>query len=217
MPEKESKASEINALLMENHKMQREMASMHNKLQRAEADLQTALGQTDKMRVENDRFRSIILGQANTQKVSDDEVISRFAKIRQDIQRLARNPAYDLDRSVLPSREGQPTYRDMARFYSPENWEQLLPKDRVLRMRAQVFGLLYEGILAYHCFGLRGIEGLEDDEGRRSRTPREGRHSQWLGAIEPGLRAFERLLRQKKGESQHPDLPPRFLPGVMDR
>lgn len=208
MSEEELLASEKNELIMENEHMRREMEKMRNKLQHTEhelqvmriqaeklhGELQATRGQAEKLRGESERFRSIILGQAGAQKLSDQEVASGFVKLRQAVQKLARNPAYALDKTpILPAIHLRRP--EMEEFYDQLHWGSLSSKDRGFRMRAKIFEMLHDDILSLHCFGL---DGFEKDEANGLIGGKRGERDS-LGTVEPGLQRFERLLKESQG------------------
>jgi len=203
LSEKEAKTAEKNALVAENDRMRRdnegmrrEIESMRKEQQRTDSELQAARAQAEKLRTESVRLRSIFLGKAGTQKVTDDEVLQPFVKLRQAVQKLVSNQAYALTQDVVLS-TNEAERGDMVEFYNTSGWDRLLLKDRKLRFRAKLFEFLHQDILATRCFGLNGFE-MSDAEVEQVRMRRELRHS--MGTIEPGLQRFERLLEEHESK-----------------
>lgn len=156
------------------------------RLRLAETNLRTDI---KRLREKEGRFREIILDKAGTQKVSDHEVIIAFSTLRQQVQALVRNPAFNIDKSpylpVAPS-------EDMKLFYAL--WKSSLSaKDLSLRTRGQIFSLLDNYVLSRPLFGL-------------DRADTETKETKHYYDIELGLGQFEELLQAKNGGIFHPDL-----------
>ncbi|KAK3343435.1 hypothetical protein B0T25DRAFT_508243 [Lasiosphaeria hispida] len=182
---------ERNALADQNDGLQLELGSAHRQLQNTERQLQAAEEQVKKLRQEAATFRSIILEEAGTQKVSDEEVVSSFSKLRQATQKLSRLFPLN-DKPSLSDKHQERA--EVTEFYNPARWGSLSTKDQGLLIRAKIFEILYDRILVGACFGLDGFEksmALERPGGGR-----EGKRDP-QGTIEPGLQRFERLLKEK--------------------
>jgi hypothetical protein len=133
------------------------LAANTNKLYQVEKELHNAQAEVKMLQKKEAAFRSIILDQASTQKVSDSEIVHGFLQLRQQVQAIASSRSYQVNQilslSALP--------RDMHQFYT---LQQKLPrKDRLLRMRAQIFKILHASILDHPCFGLEGYRVTEGD------------------------------------------------------
>ena len=140
----------------------------NKRLGEVEKKRQAAEKQVAKFREESTRLRGIILERANTQAVSDDNVVTSFANLNTSIQKLVRSRWY-YSLNVSPTnwdcREGPA----MVEFYT--QWAKLSIYDRALRMRAKIFEVLFANILSKNCFGL---EGLEDHQRPGTRARRGG-------------------------------------------
>ena len=139
--------------------------SASKRLNEEEKGRRAAEKRVAKFREESTRLRGIILERANTQAVSDDNVVTSFANLNTSIQKLVRSRWYSLNVSPIDwdCREGPA----MVEFYT--QWAKLSAYDRALRMRAKIFEILFVNILSKNCFGL---EGLEDHKrpGTRARV-----------------------------------------------
>ncbi|KAG6218860.1 hypothetical protein E4U50_008122 [Claviceps purpurea] len=93
------------------------------------AGLTTTIRELDE---DKKKLREVILGNTVHQKISDEDIKQRFANLRQQIQALANNLAYEL----------HPQYR----LHSRADW--------VFCMRASIFGSIYCFILNRDIFGL---------------------------------------------------------------
>lgn len=141
--------------------------------------------EVNKLRGKEAMFRTIILDQAGVQKISDDEILQGFLKLRQDIQKLSRSASYLVDTNPTITAAQQETTPSLTSFYREATWGQLGLVDRRLRMRAKIFDELHFHILGYNCFGL---QGFQSDVGAL------------LGPVEPGLRRFEVILQDRGGK-----------------
>ncbi|KAG6199237.1 hypothetical protein E4U10_005219 [Claviceps purpurea] len=122
---------------------------------------------------EKAKLREVILGNSVEQKISDEDIKLRFANLRQQIQALANNAAYDLNRNqVFPRALGDFKIR----------WSSFSPADRVFHMRSVIFGIIHRHILSRDIFGL--------DESLFSRQHHREMH------LDHALGDFERLLRE---------------------
>jgi hypothetical protein len=156
------------------------------RLCRVEADLKVDIKRLQEKEV---RFREIILDKAGTQKLSDQEVVLAFSTLRQQVQALARNSAFKLDKSPsLPVKSSD----DMKLFYAI--WKSDLPlKDLSLRTRSQVFSLLYHYILSRPVYGL-------------DRADSETKGTKYYYDIERSFGQFEGLLQAHKGRVFYPSM-----------
>lgn len=148
-------------------------------MRRAEKDWKLELAHLKEKEV---KFRDIIISKAGARKVTDQDVITAFSVLRQQVQALARNPTYQVEK--IPSIPSNSTPK-MKLFYS--FWKKgLIPKDLGFRIRAQIFTLLYDKILDVRCFGLDVNE-------------RENPQFKGYGEIERHLQYFEHILASSKG------------------
>ncbi|KAH6842400.1 hypothetical protein B0I37DRAFT_381842 [Chaetomium sp. MPI-CAGE-AT-0009] len=163
---------ELDAAKRELGVAQRKAASMEGQLRENQEEV-------NKLRGKEAMFRTIILDQAGVQKISDDEVIQGFLKLRQDIQKLSHSSSYLVDSNPVFTTTQQDTMP--ASFYRESVWGTLSLGDRRLRMRANIFEELHFHILGYNCFGLDGFQA--DGAGL-------------VGPVESGLQRFEHGLRE---------------------
>ncbi|KAK3291636.1 uncharacterized protein B0H64DRAFT_409635 [Chaetomium fimeti] len=169
------------ALQRELDAVKRELAIAQRKNLGLEGQLRENQEQVNKLRGKEAMFRTIILDQAGVQKISDDEILQGFLKLRQDIQKLSRSPSYVVDTNPVLATGPQGTTSSLASFYRASAWGTLGLVDRRLRMRAKIFDVLHFHILGYNCFGLQGFQTNEAGV---------------LGQVEPGLRRFEYTLTE---------------------
>jgi len=161
-------------------KLKAELGNTVAHLERTERLLQASEREVKILQQENEKLHDIVLNQAGTQKVSDDEIVQHFLKIRQSLQKLARNSSFSLDGElvVLEAIEDNA----MAEFYDEANWGHLSVRDRAYRVRAKIFEMLNCNILSNQSFGSSGI----DSE----------------GVIENGLQRLENSLKKRKRRCQ---------------
>jgi hypothetical protein len=167
---------------------QRELEAARRKVAAMESQLRDSQEAADKLRGKEAMLRTMILGQAGVQRISDDEMLQGFLKLRQDIQKIARSPCYSADTNpVLSAAEQDATTSPLAMFYHPSAWGMLTVGDRRLRMRAKMFDELHFYILDYNCFGLQGFQSSDETLAQK-------------GPIELGLRRFEHMLKERGGK-----------------
>jgi hypothetical protein len=166
---------------------QRELEAARRKVAVTESKLRDSHEAADKLRGKEAMLRTMILGQAGVQKISDDEMLQGFLKLRQDIQKIARSPCYLADTNPVPSAAEQDAAPSSATFYHPSAWGMLTVSDRGLRMRAKIFDELHFYILDYNCFGLQGFQSSDETLAQK-------------GPIELGLRRFEHMLKERGGK-----------------
>jgi hypothetical protein len=175
---------------------QRDLDAAQQRLAGVESQLRNSQDEVKKLREKEAMFRTIILDQAGVQKVSDDEILQGFLKLRQDIQKISRNSCFLVEASNIILSAQQMAEPFLESLYSPEAWGKLSVGDRRLRMHAVIFHELFVSILGSDCFGLE-----ESKDKAHEGKPRKG-------PIEPGLRRFERLLQERGGK--HSDILPLF-------
>jgi hypothetical protein len=148
-------------------------------LKRAEREQKLELAHLKEKEV---TFRDIIISKAGSQKITEEEVITAYSVLRQQVQALARNPAYQVEKapSVPLSSSSK-----MKHFYAI--WKKgLSSKDLGFRIRAQIFSLLDQNILGKCCFGL-DIDATQNPQFKGYRE------------IERSLQDFEDILAKSKG------------------
>lgn len=151
-----------------------------------EAQLREHQEEVNKLRGKEAMFRTIILDQAGVQKISDDEILQGFLKLRQDVQKLSRSASYLVDTNPTISTAQEEATPSISSFYRAATWGQLGLVDRRLRVRAKIFDELHFHILGYNCFGLQGFQA---EVGALT------------GPVEPGLRRFETILQDRGGKN----------------
>ncbi|KAK3897829.1 hypothetical protein C8A05DRAFT_19481 [Staphylotrichum tortipilum] len=180
---------ESKALNSRNKELQHELDGTHRELEAVRRKMAGMEGQllenqeeVNKLRGKEAMFRTMILDQASIQEVTDDDILQGFLKLRQNVQKISRSTAYAVDANPLLSvaqEEAMPRSKD---FYSPASWGILTLPDRRLRLRAKIYDELHYHILDYSCFGMLGIHAWDGVKN---------------GSIEPGLRRFECLLKDR--------------------
>ncbi|KAG6114574.1 hypothetical protein E4U13_003292 [Claviceps humidiphila] len=163
-----------------------EVDTLEARLQSLETQLQQERAQTkdkvarltrsiQQLAEEKAKLREVILGNSVKQNISDEDIKQRFANLRQQIQALANNAAYDLSlEQIFPRALGDVKIK----------WSSFSPADRVFYIRSVIFGIIHRHILS------RDIFGLED-----SRLSREHHREMQL---HDALGDFEGLLRENK-------------------
>lgn len=128
-------------------------------------------------------YRGIILGNAGTQGLSDQDVIQVFSDLRQKVQQLVSSSAFDLEKIPVLSPDSKGQKRNS--FYY--NCRLLQKKDVINRFKSQIFALLYQYIFGKPLLGLKGDDGGSKEE-------------RDLWQMESGLARFEKHLLMAKGE-----------------
>ena len=151
---------------------------LQKKYSDATENLLQARREIKKLQGREDLFRGIIVDKASTQKVSDQDIISKFLSIRQLIQQVAHSKIFDYETPphLPPNAED-----DMVNWYGL--WKLgLSRKDLVHRTRGKIFRLLYEQVFVKRLFGLERLDRPVWSE------------------METGLATFEGLItRRMKG------------------
>ncbi|KAG6088703.1 hypothetical protein E4U15_005348 [Claviceps sp. LM218 group G6] len=155
-----------------------ELQSLEDQLQQHKADSQekvaglvTTIQELDE---DKRKLRGVILDNALHVRptISDDEIRQRFLNIRQQIQAVVNNPAYDKTRKFMPRHA-----RNDIELSVYQQYNSYSPEDRVFFLRSLVYLIICRFILSKDAFGLTGsVQSLD----------------QFLGD-------FEGLLRTKKG------------------
>jgi hypothetical protein len=195
-PEESGWLSWIPALSSRNKELQRELdgarrelEAVRRKMGRMEGQLRESQEEVSKLRGTEAMFRTMVLDQASVQEVSDDDIFQGFMNLRQNVQKISRSTAYAVDTNPLLPAGPKEVMQHLKDFYNPASWGVLALPDRRLRLRAKIYDELHHRILGCSYFGLLGIhawDGVND------------------GSIEPGLRRFEYLLKERGGKNSIP-------------
>jgi len=193
----EKPQGESNVLSSRNKELQRaldgarrELETVRRRMGGMEGQLRESQEEVNKLREKEAMFRTMILDQASVQAVSDDDILQGFMNLRQNVQKISHSTAYAIDTNPPLSAAQKEAMPHLNDFYSPASWGVLALSDRRLRLRAKIYDELHHRILSYSDFGLRGIhawDGVNDDD-----------------PIEPGLRRFEYLLKERGGKDSIP-------------
>ncbi|OAQ70707.1 hypothetical protein VFPPC_03139 [Pochonia chlamydosporia 170] len=166
---------EIRHLKNEAQKAEALLRSQSEMIQELQESWNNCQDEIKMLKKEKFDLRSIILSSNGPEQVSDDEMKSLFATIRQKIQAIAHSNALDLERNVaLLSAQNANWYR----FY--ESWNHISLTDRSLKMRGKIFEILCDQILKKKLFGISPV----GDSG--------------LKQIELSLEKLEKLMRKEK-------------------
>lgn len=183
-------------LQTENQDLSNEIMKLKTRLQTETAEVQrlTQIDANSKselahLKAKEVALREMIVGKAGAQKITDPEVVTAFSVMRQQVQALGRNSTYQLERKHLTlSPKISPR---MKAFYGLWHQGHLSPKDLALRMRAEIFTLLYDRILNINCFGLH-VGGNMDERYKG------------FNEVERQLRRFEEILEKGRGLISEP-------------
>ncbi|KAG5948549.1 hypothetical protein E4U60_001462 [Claviceps pazoutovae] len=161
-----------------------ELQSLKDQLQQQKADSQEKVaGLTTTIQglgEDKRKLREVILGNTLRHEVSDDDIRQRFVNIRQQIQAVVNNPAYDKTRNFMPRAAG-----NESEFRVHQQYNSYSLEDRIFLMRSRVYEIICHFILNRDAFGLAGpVLPLQYNL--------EAQFDQFLGD-------FEGLLRTKKG------------------
>ncbi|KAG6172016.1 hypothetical protein E4U11_006689 [Claviceps purpurea] len=172
----ETKISEAKGLGSELHSLKEQLQQQKADSQEKVAGLTTTIQELGE---DKRKLSEVILGNALRHEVSDDEIRQRFVNIRQQIQAVVNNPAYDKTRKFMlraPLNESE--------FRLHQQYNSYSPGDRVFLMRSTVYQILCQFVFSRDAFGLAGpVPPLQYN--------REAQLDQFLGD-------FEGLLRTKK-------------------
>jgi hypothetical protein len=124
------------------------------------------------------QFRDIIINNAATQQITDQDVIQAFSELRQMVQQLAKSPVFDLVH--VPFQAPPDATQAAKHFYA--GLRNLSPQDIGLRLRAQIWDILYKHVFMRPIFGLL-VPGFSKDKKLGE-----------LRDIEAGLVKFEDFL-----------------------
>ncbi len=184
------------ALHQQNSELQRELDGARRDLENivrhrtagTEAQLRESQEEVKKLREKEAIFRTMILDQASVQDLSDNDILQGFLNLRQKVQKISRSSAYAVDTNPLLSAALDEAKPHIKKFYASVGWGVLSLADRRFRLLAKISDELYCHILDYPCFGLRAVHTSDGDV---------------QGPIEPGLRRFESLLRERGGKQSN--------------
>ncbi|KAG6058641.1 hypothetical protein E4U17_007812 [Claviceps sp. LM77 group G4] len=172
----ETKSTEAKGLRSELQSLKKQLQQQKADSQETVAELTTTIQGLDE---DKRKLREVILGNALRPKISDDEIRQRFVNIRQQIQAVVNNLAYDKTRTFMPRAAGNESVLRIHQEYNSYS-----PEDRIFLMRSTVYDIIRHFIFGRDTFGLAGLV-----------TPlqynREEQLDQFLGE-------FEGLLRRKK-------------------
>ncbi|KAG6210124.1 hypothetical protein E4U35_005968 [Claviceps purpurea] len=175
----ETKSSEAKGLGSELQSLKEQLQQQKADSQEKVAGLTTTIQGLDE---DKRKLREVILGNALRHEVSDDDIRQRFVNIRQQIQAVVNNSAYDRTREFRPSAAGND-----YEFRLYQQYNSYSPEDRVFLMRSAVYQILCHFVFSRDAFGLAGpVPPLQ------YKYNREAQLDQLLGD-------FEGLLRTKKG------------------
>lgn len=132
--------------------------------------------EVDKLKKEKNDLRNVILGQAGTEKISDEEIKSKFTSIRQKIQAITYSKAFRLGRSISVSSQCHP---EVHKFW--DSWNTLSTNDRAFIMRGKIFALVVDHVLGQNLFGISPTNNHD------------------LQQIEPSLKALETFMNRSQG------------------
>ncbi|KAG6240473.1 hypothetical protein E4U25_007895 [Claviceps purpurea] len=126
------------------------------------------------------KLREVILGNALNQRTSDEEIKQRYAALRQQIQALANNPAYDKTRQFHCDDKGTKPEVNFQKQYNSYS-----SADRVFLIRSSIYRILHSFILDRPVFGLPDFSSTVQSNSRQL-------------DIDKALGDFEGLLRANK-------------------
>ncbi|KAG6116282.1 hypothetical protein E4U14_000335 [Claviceps sp. LM454 group G7] len=165
----ESKSTEAKCLRSELQSLKEQVQQQKADSQEKVAGLTTMIQELDE---DKRKLREVIVGNALRHEVSDDEIRQRFLNIRQQIQAVVNNPAYDKARKFMP----RAAVNDFE-FRIYQQYNSYSRGDRIFLLRSTVYQIICHFILSRDAFGLTGSVQSVD---------------QFLGD-------FEGMLRTEKG------------------
>ncbi|KAG5977076.1 hypothetical protein E4U56_000480 [Claviceps arundinis] len=175
----ETKSTEAKGLGSELQSLKKQLHQQKADSQEKVAGLVTTIQELNE---DKRKLRGVILDNALHVRptISDDEIRQRFLNIRQQIQAVVNNPAYDKTRKFMPR-----TARNDLELRLYQQYNSYSPEDRVFFLRAIVYRIICRFVLSKDAFGLTGsVQCLQCNQ--------EAHLDQFLGD-------FEGLLRTKKG------------------
>lgn len=148
-----------------------------------EAQLRLADEEVRDLKEREQKLLVSILDNSAGEETLDSDVIQSFRSLRQQIQRLANNRAYaNSGRATCPY---VPEYDESDQFY--DAWQAEARKDRIIKMRVQMFQILYDHILGHNSFGVSAAPSASRAERRE------------FFHIDSTLSHFETLLQSRRG------------------
>lgn len=167
---------------MERDELSSRLKTLQGDLTAKDKQLGERQGEIQRLLQQTSKFRDIFLDTAGDQKISDDEIIRVFLRVRQSTLSVAKSNVLCVDQR--PMLEGDASQQAKV-FYGNGKWESWEHKDRELHVRKELFEMLHHYILDTACFGIEGCQ---------SALP-EG-----LGPIANGLRGLEAMAKNQRGE-----------------
>lgn len=168
------------------------MHSARLSAQRAEGTISYLEKELDKRETEIQKLRAreqslldVVQNNHNFQEVSDEQVLSAFVKIRQDIQKLASSKLYQVDAKAFSFGEGTIAPKgDVACL-----WPVSPRGTRLLIFRSLLFGVLADDVFSYEGFGVSEDSGANRDENPDA-----------LKGLDAALSQLEQVLVGRKGQ-----------------
>ncbi|KAH6884875.1 hypothetical protein B0T10DRAFT_462569 [Thelonectria olida] len=106
------------------------------------------------LRSREQSLRDFVLESQQYQEVSHEEVISAFAQVRQDAQKIASSRLYQLDEKTLDFEHN----KFAAQIDFSVLWSKSTRKDRLLVLRSLIFQILVDRPLSYRGFGITTLD-----------------------------------------------------------
>lgn len=149
-----------------------------------EAQLRLADEEVRDLKEREQKLLVSILDNSTGEETLDSDVIQSFRSLRQQIQRLANNRIYA--NSGNATSPYVPAYDERDQFY--DAWQGEARKDRIIKMRVQMFRIIYNYILGHNYFGVSAAPSATRDERRE------------FFHIDATLSHFETLLQSRRGK-----------------
>ncbi|KAG6141554.1 hypothetical protein E4U38_006672 [Claviceps purpurea] len=181
----QKKVEQLETKSMEAKGLRSELQSLKEQLQQEKVDRQDKVAVLTKtiQRLDEDKkrkLREVNPGNALRHKISDDEIRQRFVNIRQKIQAVVNNPAYDKTRDLT---YGAAADDFVISLYQRYNSYSL--RDRVFVLRGVIYDIIRRCIFSRDAFGLAGcVSPLDYNQ---------------VAQLDQSLCDFEGLLRTRKG------------------
>ncbi|KAL7922153.1 hypothetical protein ACQKWADRAFT_293652 [Trichoderma austrokoningii] len=142
--------SELKRVHGDLHRADSEMRQLKNSAQHCQTELQASQVEISRLQDKERSMRDFLIENNHNQIVSDRDVCERFAQLRQRIQRLASNKAYNIEdfhNLELDERWFQSKYVQALWGASPKS-------GRLVILRSLLFQFLYANILNKLLFGV---------------------------------------------------------------
>ena len=186
----------MDELMAENQRLESERSQLKDRIQQAtleraasatrETDLKNQLlnlkRDVARLEMKEIQFRDIIISNAATQQITDQDVIQAFSELRQTVQQLAKNQAFDLAQNPA-SPISDMNSQTNKHFYTVIRG--LSMKDVSYRVRMRIWEILYKFVFRRAIFGLKSIRESEDKD-------HDYKADMW--SIESKLALFEEYL-----------------------